>query len=75
MGVDGSGTVCDGYGRRDEAGASRIYHWEDVGESKKLFRHWCAWVKAIRERTGELLEPMDRAARMIEGHLEGLLAH
>jgi transposase len=29
----------------------------------------------MRERTGELLEPMARAARMIEGHLEGILAH
>ena len=27
------------------------------------------------ERTGELLEPMARVARMIEGHLEGILAH
>jgi hypothetical protein len=26
----------------------------------------------MRERTGELLEPMARAARMIEGHMEGL---
>jgi transposase len=29
----------------------------------------------MRERTGELLEPMARAARMIEGHLEDILAH
>lgn len=26
-------------------------------------------------QTGELLEPMARAARMVEGHLEGILAH
>jgi transposase len=26
-------------------------------------------------QTGELLEPMARVARMIEGHLEGILAH
>ncbi len=30
---------------------------------------------AIRERTSELLEQMDRAAMMIGGHLEGILAH
>ena len=52
-----------------------IYQWKDVGEAKKLFGNWCAWVQAIREQTGELLEPMARAARMIEGHLEGILAH
>ena len=52
-----------------------IYQWKDVGEAKKLFGNWCAWVQAMRERTGELLEQMARAARMIEGHLEGILAH
>ncbi len=29
----------------------------------------------MRDQTGEMLEPMARAARMIEGHLEGILAH
>ena len=52
-----------------------IYQWKDVGEARKLFGNWCAWVQAMRERTGELLEPMARAARMIEGDLEGILAH
>ena len=52
-----------------------IYQWKDVEVAKKLFGNWCAWVKAMREQTGELLEPMARAARMIEGHLEGILAH
>ena len=52
-----------------------IYEWKNVGEARKLFGSWCAWVQAMRERTGELLEPMARAARMIEGHLEGILAH
>ena len=52
-----------------------IYQWKDVGEARKLFGNWCAWVQAMRERTGELLEPMARAARMIEAHLEGILAH
>ena len=52
-----------------------IYQWKDVEVAKKLFGNWCAWVKAMREQSGELLEPMARAARMIEGHLEGILAH
>ena len=52
-----------------------IYQWKDVEVAKKLFGNWCAWVKAMREQTGELLEPMARAARMIEGHREGILAH
>ena len=29
----------------------------------------------MRGQTGKLLEPMARAARMIERHLEGILAH
>jgi len=52
-----------------------VYQWKDVEVAKKLFGNWCAWVKAMREQTGELLEPTDRAARMIEGHMEGILAH
>jgi hypothetical protein len=52
-----------------------IYERKDAGEARKLFRNWCAWVQAMRGLTGELLEPMARAARMVEGHLEGILAH
>jgi transposase len=48
---------------------------KDVGEAKKLFRNGCAWLQAMRGQTGDLLEPMARAARMVEGHLEGILAH
>ncbi len=29
----------------------------------------------MRGQTGELLEPMARAARMVEDHLEGILDH
>ncbi len=29
----------------------------------------------MRDEIGELLEPMERAARTIETHLEGVLAH
>lgn len=52
-----------------------IYERRDAVEARKLFRNWCAWVQAMRGQTGELLEPMARVARMIEGHLEGILAH
>jgi transposase len=52
-----------------------LYERKDAGEARKLFRKWCAWVQAMRGQTGELLEPMARAARMVEGHLEGILAH
>jgi transposase len=52
-----------------------IYERKDAEEARKLFRNWCAWVQAMRGQTGELLEPMARAARMVEGHLEGILAH
>ena len=50
-----------------------IYQWKDAEVAKKMFGNWCAWVKAMREQAGELLEPMARAARMIEGHMEGIL--
>jgi transposase len=52
-----------------------IYQRKDAEVAKKMFGNWCAWVKAMREQAGELLEPMARAARMIEGHMEGILAH
>ncbi len=52
-----------------------IYEWKDVGGARKLFGNWCAWLHTIQEQTGELLVPMARVARMIDGHLEGILAH
>ena len=52
-----------------------IYERKDAEEARKLFRKWCASVHAMRGQTGELLEPMARAARMVEGHMEGILAH
>ena len=38
MGVDGSGTVCDGHGLRDEAGASRYLPIDGCGRSQKAVR-------------------------------------
>jgi hypothetical protein len=52
-----------------------IYERKDAEEARKLFRNWCAWVHAMRGQTGELLEPMGRAAQMVEGLLDGILAH
>ena len=42
---------------------------------RELLGNWCTWVQAMREQTGELLEPMARVDRMIEAHLERILAH
>ncbi len=52
-----------------------IYEREDAGEDRNLFPNWCAWVQAKRGQTGELPEPMARAARMIEGCLKGISAY
>ena len=38
MGVDGSGTVCDWHGLRDEAGASRSLPMEGCGRSQEAVR-------------------------------------
>jgi hypothetical protein len=56
-------------------GIEGVYEPKDAGEAPKIFRKWCAWGHAMRGQTGELLEPIVRAARMIVGHLEGILAH
>jgi transposase len=50
-----------------------IYERKDAEEGRKLLRNWCAWLHAMLGQTGELLEPMARVTRMIEGHLEGIL--
>ncbi len=38
VGVDSSGTVCDGHGLRDEAGASRYLPMEGCGRSQEAVR-------------------------------------
>jgi transposase len=52
-----------------------IYESKEANEARQKFQNWCAWVQVMRKETGELLEPMAGAARMVEGHLEGILAH
>jgi hypothetical protein len=75
VGVDVPGTCVKGMAYEMRLVLQGIYQWKDVEVTKKLFGNWCAWVKAMREQTGELLEPMARAARMIEGNMLGILAH
>jgi transposase len=52
-----------------------IYESKEANEARQKFQNWCAWVQVMRKETGELLEPMAQAARMVESHLEGILAH
>ena len=51
-----------------------IYGCKDAGVASQLSGNWCAWVRAMREQTGDLLESKARVARMVEGLLEGILA-
>ncbi len=52
-----------------------IYRCPGVHQARQQFKDWCDWVHAMRDEIGEMLEPMERAARTIETHLEGVLAH
>ncbi len=52
-----------------------IYEWADTEKAKKMFRNRLAWLYAMRGQTGAMLEPKARAVRIIEGDLEGMLAH
>jgi transposase len=53
-----------------------IYDGPREGEARRKFKQWCEWV---RDKCGQkkfsLLEPMVKAANMIENHLEGILGH
>jgi transposase len=43
---------------------------------RKRFESWSGWVRTEAEAlTSGLLEPMRKAAEMVERHLEGVLAH
>lgn len=75
MGVDGPGTACDRHAYETRLVLRGIYESEDAGEDRRLFRNWCAWVQAMRGRTGELLEPVARATRMVEVRLQEILDH
>lgn len=44
--------------------------------ARSRFVKWCQWVRAEAEAlTNGLLEPMRKAAEMVERHLEGILGH
>ena len=73
--VDGPGTMCDGHGLPDEAGASRHLRAEGCGGGQEAVPKLVCLGACNAGLTGDLLEPMARTARMVEGHLEGILAH
>jgi len=54
----------------------KAYATWDVAEARRRFQEWCAWVRAeASAMTAGLLEPMRKAAAMVERHLEGILGH
>ena len=53
-----------------------IYQVPRAEQARKDLKSWCHWVKQKAQEKGhELLEPMVRVARMVEGHLKGILGH
>jgi transposase len=54
----------------------RAYAAGNARVARSRFVRWCQWVRTEAEElaTG-LLEPMRKAAEMVERHLEGILAH
>ena len=54
----------------------KAYAATTVGQARNRFETWCRWVRTEAEAlTSGLLEPMRKAAEMVERHLEGILAH
>jgi transposase len=54
----------------------RAYAVTTVAQARKRFVSWSRWVQAeAAELKSGLLEPMRKAADMVESHLEGILAH
>ena len=53
-----------------------IYECRRETTARSRFKRWCQWVKRECGRKGQdVLEPMRKAAQMVENHLEGILAH
>jgi transposase len=47
-----------------------------VGRARSRFKSWCRWVRTEAQALASgLLEPMLKAAEMVERHLEGILGH
>jgi transposase len=54
----------------------KAYASVSASVARKRFEDWCAWVKTEAETMASgLLEPMRKAAEMVERHLEGILGH
>ena len=54
----------------------QAYAATTVEQARKRFTSWITWVQAeAAELKCGLLEPMRKAAAMVERHLEGILAH
>lgn len=54
----------------------RAYASANARVARSRFGKWCQWVRMEAEAlTNGLLEPMRKAAEMVEGHLEGILSH
>ena len=54
----------------------RAYAATTVEQARKRFESWSRWVQTeAADLKSGLLEPMRKAADMVEGHLEGILAH
>ncbi len=54
----------------------RAYASGDAKVARSRFEKWCQWVRMEPEAlTSGLLEPMRKAAEMVERHLEGIRGH
>ena len=52
-----------------------IYRCRTAEKARERFGYWINWVEARAETIGPLLAPMQRVAKTIKKHLEGVLAH
>jgi transposase len=54
----------------------KAYQAARAPEARRRFKDWCHWVRTEAEGLASgLLEPMRKAAAMVERHLEGILGH
>jgi transposase len=54
----------------------KAYASGTAAQARSRFQSWCRWVRTEAEALPSgLLEPMRKAAAMVERHLEGILAH
>jgi len=54
----------------------KAYASGTIGQARSRFKSWCRWVQSeAAALTSGLLEPMRKAADMVERHLEGILGH